>query len=393
MARRFLFRALIPAAALALTGTIGLTPGGASTATWQINSVIGDPAGQTLLNSVAASGPDNAWVTGAGCTDSSCASQGAIIQRWNGQSWQPFDLPDSSIFGFGFGVVVSTSSASNTWIFGADPNNVGYGVHVTDSAVTQVTMPAAEGGLSFTGAAVFSPGDAWAFGITGDFNNAIFSSYAAHYDGQTWTELPTPPVVADSVSALSSDDLWILGQENFATASFAMARWTGSSWAVVPVPDATALKLPAATIFTPISILADSPDDVWVTAGINTTCPPCGFGSGVLLLHWNANGWHSSGRARRLLGLRIPSQLRYSRHVPLPERPLDKPAGADTGRRHAQCGRPRRGSRHTLALERDNALQLHAGRNGNQPGSHRPVRPVSRPDQTPQTTGAGLTPE
>ena len=293
MARRFLFRALIPAAALALTGTIGLTPGGASTATWQINSVIGDPAGQTLLNSVAASGPDNAWVTGAGCTDSSCASQGAIIQRWNGQSWQPFDLPDSSIFGFGFGVVVSTSSASNTWIFGADPNNVGYGVHVTDSAVTQVTMPAAEGGLSFTGAAVFSPGDAWAFGITGDFNNAIFSSYAAHYDGQTWTELPTPPVVADSVSALSSDDLWILGQENFATASFAMARWTGSSWAVVPVPDATALKLPAATIFTPISILADSPDDVWVTAGINTTCPPCGFGSGVLLLHWNANGWHS----------------------------------------------------------------------------------------------------
>src|SRR5215469_15572595 len=293
MVRRFLFRALIPAAALALTGAIGLSPASGGTATWQINSVIGDPAGQTALGSVAASGPDNAWVAGAGCTDSSCSSFGAIVQQWNGQNWQPFNLPDSSIFGFGFGVVLSTSSASNTWIFGADDNNVGYGVHVTGSGVTQTTMPAAEGGLSFTGAAVFSASDAWAFGLTGDFNNAIFSAYAAHYDGQTWTELPTPPVVPNSVSALSGDDLWILGQTSFTTADEAMAHWTGSDWATVPIPDAADLKLPATMLFQPTGFLAYSSDDVWVTAGILTTCPPCGFGSGVLLLHWNGNSWHS----------------------------------------------------------------------------------------------------
>src|SRR5215469_4190596 len=91
--------ALIPAAALALTGAIGLTPASAGAATWQIASVIGDPAGQIQLSDVAASGPDNAWITGFGCTDSS--SSCAVIQDWNGQSWQPFTLPDSSIFGFG----------------------------------------------------------------------------------------------------------------------------------------------------------------------------------------------------------------------------------------------------------------------------------------------------
>ena len=191
MARRFLFRALSPSAALALTGAIGLSPASAGAATWQIATVVGDPAGQTQFNSVAVSGADNAWVAGVGCTDISCASQGAIIQQWNGQSWQPFNLPDSSIFGFGFGVVVSTSSAINTWIFGADPNNVGYGVHVTDSGMTEMAMPAS-GGIQFTGAAVFSPDDAWAFGITGDFNLDNFSAYAAHYDGQTWSQLPTP---------------------------------------------------------------------------------------------------------------------------------------------------------------------------------------------------------
>jgi hypothetical protein len=292
MTRRFLFRALVPATALAL-GAIGLSPASAGAATWQLVSVVGDPAGQTQLSDVTASGPGNAWITGAGCTDSSCGSQGPIIEQWNGQSWQPFTLPDSSIFGFGTGVVVGTSSVSNTWIFGADVNNVGYGVHVTDSGATQTIMPAANGGLSFTGAGVFSPSDAWAFGITGDFNNAIFSAYAAHYDGQTWTELPTPPVVPDSVSALSSDNLWILGQTSFTTPGYAMAHWTSSGWAVVAIPEAAGLKLPAGTLFSPISILADSPTDVWVTAGLVTTCPPCGFGSGVLLLHWNGNGWHS----------------------------------------------------------------------------------------------------
>jgi hypothetical protein len=292
MARRFLSRALIPAAALALTGAIGLSPASAAAATWQIAAVVGDPAGQTQLSDVAASGPDNAWVTGIGCGDAFCSTLGAAVEQWNGQGWQPFTLPDSNIGGSGSGVVVGTSSAGNTWIFGADANNIGYGAHVTDSGVTETTMPA-DGGLTFTGAAVFSPSDAWAFGVTGDFFNAVFSAYAAHYDGQTWTELPTPPVVPNSVSSLSSGNLWILGQTSFTTPDEAMAHWTGSGWLTVPIPDAAGLKLSAGTLFTPISILADSPDDVWVTAGLDTTCPPCGFGSGVLLLHWNGHGWHS----------------------------------------------------------------------------------------------------
>lgn len=295
MARRFLFRALVPAATLALTGAIGFAPASASQATWQIASVVGDPAGATQFSDVAASSPDNAWVTGIGCGDAFCSTLGAAVQRWDGQSWQPFNLPDSNIGGSGFGVVVGTSSASNTWIFGADMNNVGYGVHVTDSGTTETTMPAAEGGLSFTAAAVFSPSDAWAFGVTGDFFNAVFSAYAAHYDGQTWTELPTPPVVPNVISALSSNDLWILGQEDFGAnaATNAAAHWTGSGWETIPIPDASGLKLPAGTLFQPTSILANSPSDVWVTAGLLTTCPPCGFGPGVLLLHWNGNSWHS----------------------------------------------------------------------------------------------------
>jgi len=250
MIGRLLIRALVPAAALVLTGPISLAPASAGTATWQIASVVGDPASQTRLSDVAASGPDNAWVGGSGCTDSSCATEAAIIQQWNGQSWQTVTLPDTNVIAGDETPVIGTSSADNTWIFGSDINNIGYGVHVTDSGATETAMPA-DGGLLFTGAAVFSPDDAWAFGFTGDFDNAIFSPYAAHYDGQNWTELPTPPVTPSSVSALSSDDLWILGEQPFEgnSVTFAAARWTGVGWQTVRIPDASGLKLPTATAF------------------------------------------------------------------------------------------------------------------------------------------------
>jgi hypothetical protein len=295
MARHILFRALVPVSALALTGAIGLSPASAGAATWQIATVVGDPGLQTQFSSVAASSPGNAWAAGVTCSDIFCSSLTAIAEQWNGQGWQPVTLPDTNVGASGFGVVVATSSASNTWVFGADANNIGYGVHITGSGTTETALPAS-GGITFNGAAVFSPADAWAFGITGDFFLDNFSAYAAHYDGQTWTQMPTPPVVPDSVSALSSDNLWILGQTSVQPGSsltFAAARWTGSGWDTVPIPDAAGLKLPAGTLFNPISILANSPSDVWVTADLDTTCPPCGVGSGVLLLHWNANSWHS----------------------------------------------------------------------------------------------------
>ncbi len=64
MAGRILFRALIPAATLFLTGAIGLAPAVAAPASWQINSVVGDPTLQTQFSSVAAPSADNAWVGG-----------------------------------------------------------------------------------------------------------------------------------------------------------------------------------------------------------------------------------------------------------------------------------------------------------------------------------------
>jgi hypothetical protein len=294
MTRRFLFRALIPAAALTLSGAIGLAPASASTGTWQISAIVGDPTGLTSFTDVAASGPNNAWVGGNVCTDNlgggECGGQTAIVEQWNGQSWQGVTLPDSNLGESGYPVVIGTSSADNTWIFGSEINDVGYGVQVTASGATETALPA-DGGIAFSGAAVFGPDDAWAFGLSGDFTLDNFTNYAAHYNGQTWTQLPAPPVEPQYVSALSRHDLWILGPPSFTSGgSYEAARWTGSGWVTISLPTAADLNLPASTAFQPVSILGLSRHNVWVTANVElSTC--CGFGAGVLLLHWNGANW------------------------------------------------------------------------------------------------------
>lgn len=297
MTHRLFVRALLPVAALTVIGAIGLTPAlsssakpPASSATWQINSVVGDPASFTQFTTAAASGPDNAWVGGFACTDSSCTSHTAVIQQWNGQSWQTVNLPDTNVGASGLGLAIATSSASDSWIFASDASDTGYGVHVTESGTTQTAMPA-DGNLRFMGAATFSPDDAWAFGFTGDFFNADFLAYAAHFDGQTWTQLPTPPVIPRSVSALSADDLWIMGETSFNAGGWAVAHWTGDGWSTMPLPTAAELHLPTGHGIAPTGILALNLDDIWVTAN---QAANGGVFPGALLLHWNGKKWQSA---------------------------------------------------------------------------------------------------
>jgi hypothetical protein len=271
-----------------LTGAIGLTPAPASTAAWQINSVAGDPTAQVGFNSVAASGADNAWAAGLTNCDASCSTQTATVEQWNGRSWQPVTLPDNNLGGAGQLPVIGTSSASNTWIFDSDINNIGYGVHVTDSGATETPLPAS-GGIQFSGAAVFSADDTWAFGIGGDFNLATFSPYAAHFDGQAWTQLPIP-LFPESVSAISGNSLWVLGSPSALSIASEVAHWTGTGWSTVPLPTGASLGLPADETLEPFGILGLSPQDVWITANISVGF---GFGAGVLLLHWNGISWHA----------------------------------------------------------------------------------------------------
>lgn len=288
--RNFLSRAVVLTAVFVVAGSAGLAPAFAAAAPgWQITKIVGDPAGFTSFTDVAASSPGNAWAGGSICP-ANCTAPTASVERWNGRHWTTFALPAARASDPS-DAVVGTSSAANTWIFTFDANYTGYALHVTPGGVTQDVLPGT-GNVSIGSAAVFGANNAWAFGTIGNVNLAEYSSYVAHYNGTAWTQLPTPPVVPASTSALSARDLWILGPTSLApgtVTTYQAARWTGAGWATVTLPDAVQLGISPNTL-NPTGILALSKDNVWVTAN---QAGSFGLAGTVVLLHWNGRRWSS----------------------------------------------------------------------------------------------------
>jgi hypothetical protein len=284
MAYRLIWRALIPVA-VALGLAVAVVPAvqASSTPGWRIVKIIGVKAGVSEMTDVAASGASNAWAGGSTCP-ASCGIQTPAVQHWNGTSWKPFTLSVPDLAGSPASPVVATSSPTNTWMFVVNNADAQYAEqwNGTQSAVT--TFPE---GTAISAAAVLSSSDAWAFGT--QTTGTAITSYAAQYNGTTWTQVSLP-VIPAGVSAISASDIWVYGTLP-ATASssptYAVARWTGHAWYTRDLPN---LHLATGYFLVPGNIAALSPDDVWVDG---TLGKGMGVGDGVVLLNWNGSKWTS----------------------------------------------------------------------------------------------------
>jgi hypothetical protein len=276
---------LVTTVGLLALGLASAQADSAASTGWRIVKVVGVRGGISEFTTVTASGKTNAWAGGSLCPDP-CSSPTATVVRWNGRSWGVFKLPAALSVGPSSPVVAS-SSATNTWIFAENGSNREYGVHITAGRETQVAFPVHVG---ISAAANFSPTNAWAFGVSGIGGSGTLVPYAAHYNGREWKHVALP-VAPDGVSALSSGDLWVYGTTaatlNKSSAAFAAARWTGSRWHTVKLPN---LHLAAGAFMQPDSVLALNQHDVWADG---TLGKGQGIGDGVVLLNWNGKKWTS----------------------------------------------------------------------------------------------------
>src|SRR5207249_1939316 len=96
------------------------------------------------------------------------------------------------------------------------------------------------------GVGALSSTDVWAVGSRGvqDGDRTLVE----HWDGTSWKEIPSANVlgmdsnILTSVTAIAADDIWAAGYA-FSNADFVAhtltLHWDGTSWSVVPSPDAT----------------------------------------------------------------------------------------------------------------------------------------------------------
>ena len=139
---------------------------------------------------------------------------------------------------------------------------------------------------SLRGLVAISANDIWAVGMASGENDE-FHTLIEHWDGQTWSIVPSPSANTGSsilldISAIDASEIWAVGYvyENFEFRAL-LEHWDGSAWSMVT----PALDLDNVTLH---GVAAVASDNVWVvggqTSGSDTQNQP-------LVLHWDGTEW------------------------------------------------------------------------------------------------------
>lgn len=137
------------------------------------------------------------------------------------------------------------------------------------------------------GVAVLSSCDAWAVGWIETAPDDL-QTLAEHWNGKSWTRVPTPnppgAVVSEfsGISAKSAKNIWAVGYDYSANGPYLtlIEHWNGYSWRMVPSPSpGTAAALSAVAV--------SSGATAWAVGSYSGTS-----NSGLtLILHWDGSAW------------------------------------------------------------------------------------------------------
>lgn len=228
----------------------------------------------------------------------------AAAWRWNGGHWTltPIAEPPTNTSTKtlpGLGSVISLSP-SDAWAAGGWVSATATGIRTgpliehwdgTQWTVVPNPAPARPGllGPFLSALAAVSPTDVWAVGEKSTSSGTPVP-LVEHWDGTTWSEVPTPPGNSNSalykISAVSGNDIWAVGaQTEPGTSDLAAAlaeHWDGRAWTVVKLPDLGNSEL--------TGVYAAGPSDVYATA--DQYDPGGGYGQTVpVFLHWDGSTW------------------------------------------------------------------------------------------------------
>jgi hypothetical protein len=121
--------------------------------------------------------------------------------------------------------------------------------------------------------------DVWAVGGAPYFDEE--SSVALHWDGETWSRIPSPSDIwyFQAVAVVGSDDVWAVGRTGKSFGEARVTHWDGEAWAEP--------AFPAADEAYTTSVAGPAADDVWVGGATGGAFGP----ARPYLAHWDGETW------------------------------------------------------------------------------------------------------
>lgn len=214
------------------------------------------------LRAVDAAASNDVWATGLYWDSQS--REHSVILHWDGISWRivrpgsPVPSRRNDVSGdcdtYGGLTGITVVSAADIWAVG-DATTCHYnGSRWTEVPSPQPEYPELSYPLEDVSAA--SPTDIWAVGarITDSPYTTSWDGFAEHWDGTRWTrDRFIPGQVLLGVEAVASNDVWAVGNDGFGAL---IVHYDGSSWSEVPTPEANRGGQLA-------GVDSAAPDDLW----------------------------------------------------------------------------------------------------------------------------------
>jgi len=239
----------------------------------------------SFLVGVSALSSTDAWAVGH--YGSPAGIDETLIGRWDGVGWDAVSSPNppdslgSRLLG------VTALSPTDVWAVGSYDDAAAVKTLVEHWDGTTWTLmpspsPGKKGGSTLEGVTAVAQNDVWAVGHTGAGKKS--KTLVEHWDGKAWSRQPSPNVGArgsalHGVSAASTADIWAVG-DDFAAQRTLVEHWDGSAWSVVksPSPGTAALS----------GVAALSADDAWAVG----TYTSHATGAYVTLVErWDGSAW------------------------------------------------------------------------------------------------------
>jgi hypothetical protein len=297
----------------AVGATVALAAGSALAAPTWVATPTPDQAAQgvpfsNVFNAVSARTSTDTWAVGTFQGQNDDDGLVMLAEHWNGTAWSQVPTPNVVRFNEKLNAV-SASAPNDAWAVGST-NMTGFAhtdpitAHWNGQSWTIVPTPATTGGSKsiLFGVANLGGGNVWAVGRS-EANRALIE----HWNGSAWTIVPAPvPTVPagntfvgttlTGISARSANDIWAVGYTQGAQGTNAnkftlTMHWNGSTWTVRPSPN-PAVPTPAGTSQALNGVVAISANDAWAVGG---TSDISGFQpSRPIAMHWNGTTWSLS---------------------------------------------------------------------------------------------------
>jgi hypothetical protein len=280
--------ALVASAPRAMAGT-----------TWTVMPTT-NPGEQTVsdifFTAVSATSNTDVWAVGI---DQIGATRFPLIEHWDGQRFRAVRVPRPANRQSWFNGVLALSP-TNAWAVGesTDPQADNQDQRTliehwdgTSWTIVPSPNPFVDGfsGDVLTAIDGVGPNDIWATGWAFDEPNQQILMLFEHFDGTAWTAAQSPSPLgsthfATAITAISPSNAWAVGHNALATTL--AAHWNGRRWRIVPTPSLHDGIAPSNSL---TGVTAVAANDVWAS-GYEANVDNQNFQM-PYMLHWDGTAW------------------------------------------------------------------------------------------------------